>query len=246
MVSTKEIPTDDELDLIIELAKKSSYNEYVIYTLLRKTGRRLGELIGVETFKKRCSVCRWEGMVGKEKMVCPKCKEIKGKEYKERNLKESGPIIWNLGMQVNDFDANDNSVLLYVIKKKTYKKEKNYLDKDTVKLLSEFIEKNKLKYDSFMFRGKHFPSYRTIERHFKEYYNTAWKKYLKQKGMMKKNITVHSIRHWVVTSLRKKGKSYDDISRFFTRQTVGVMQKTYDHLMIEDKKEDVIDIVNEL
>lgn len=248
MVSAKEIPTDEELNLIMEKAKRSSFDEYLLFWLLKKTGRRLGELVGIKTSKKTCSDCGYTSIMVITKKVCPKCKEKHKKGYKKHTMKNvDGKIIWKLGAQVSDFDSKDSSILLYVVKRRKYVKEKNYLDKETVKMIKEFIEKNRLQSNDYMFRGDHFPHRRTIQRHFKKYYDSVWIMNLEPGGIAKKELTVHCLRHWLVTTLRRQGKSYEDISKMFTKhKSVTVMQNTYDHLMVEERKDEAMELVKEL
>lgn len=252
MVSSKQIPSDRELNLILEETKKKSFNEFVLLTLLKKTGRRIGEFMGVEKVTKECSECDFEKLVPRNKFICPKCKSIHGKEYNRHTLskvRERGENIikWKLGVKVDDFDSRDSSILLYVVKRRSYVKQKNYLDKETVELIEEFIRRNKLKQNDYLFRGDHFPSVRTVRRHFKKYYNKVWEEKLRSEDVPKKELSIHSLRHWLVTTLRKKGKSYEDISKMFTKhKSTSVMQNTYDHLMVEDKKDEALDLVGGL
>ncbi len=152
---------------------------------------------------------------------------------------------WELGMAVNDVYPEENKLSLYVIKarKKTksgnivkdrYKKLPNFIPPELMRELIEFIHYNDLKGSDIVFRGGHCPSLRTFQRDFTKFREEA--------GILKDNITIHSLRHYIVSFLRmEKDMPYETIAERFTKhRSLDVMKKHYAHIDIEKQKDKIM------
>jgi len=202
----KDIPTREELNTILYIAKQKRYSSYLLFRLLSVTGKRLGEFVGVFN-----------------------------KDSRE----------WEIGMSVNDVYPEDNRLSLYIIKakKKTksgniirdrYKKMPNFIPPDLMVELVGFINKHDLKGKDVVFRGSHVPCIRTFQRDFIDF--------RKEAGILKDNITIHSLRHYVVSFLRmEKDMPYETIAERFTKhKSIDIMRKHYAHIDVEKQKDKIM------
>jgi len=225
---------------IIELAKVKDPFDYLLFTILARTGRRIGELYGVEFHQKRCNKCGWEGYGYKSQSVCKACKNsIKDKKermaYKEVTLSRipGTKATWRYGVQVRHIDFENNEMETYILKRENRRTRITLLNKPTMDLLRQYILVNRLGPHDYIFRKK---SYRTIER--------VLKRYLKELGIYK-NATIHSFRHFFITHLRAKGWPDDQIV-LLTGHSRTDSLKTYDHSDPRRIKKKALEVIDEI
>jgi len=151
---------------------------------------------------------------------------------------------WDLGMTANDIYPDDNKIMLFVIKVKRtskgkpiqykYDKQPNFIPPDLMDELMSFVKENNLQPSDYVFRGNHVPSYRTFQRDFTKFRDLA--------GTKRHNITIHSLRHYLVTLLRvEMNMPYEAIAERFTKhRSIDVMKRSYTHLEIEKQKDEIM------
>ena len=70
------------------------------------------------------------------------------------------------------------------------------------------------------------------------------KKYAK-KSNIPHNVSFHNFRHYFITSLVKKGWSYDKIAKLTGHSSVGTLAH-YDHSVASDIQEDALNALNDM
>jgi len=196
--------TKEEIEAIMKAVSEDPNTERrhyysLLFNLLRYTGRRLGELYGVN-MPKKVKVEKWT--------------DENGVERKRTIYKKSGE--WMYGVKFSDVDEKNKYLYTMVLKKKQRIKKPAKLTEELIRQIKDFKLTYKLKDDDYIFRNN------KVARSYTEC-QIMFKQYAKKAGITKKNLSIHSLRHYVITHLRKKGWSYEDIAKVTGHSTPSVI-----------------------
>lgn len=136
---------------------------------------------------------------------------------------------WNI--KVKDIDFNTNMMKTIVLKARRYVKRDAILSPEVSRLVQKHIVSLKLGPEDFVFRTR--CSYRQIQNKIK---------YYGRKAGIQKNVVFHNFRHYLITELVKLGWSYAKISKI-TGHTNPQIISTYDHVVAQDFKEDMLSAI---
>lgn len=219
MVKTKpQALTKEEVDAIISVASNNDYY-HTIFQLAKNTGRRLGELYGVEVKKKI-----GEKIIGKKKVYTEQGNQIE--VNKTRGVyKATGQFEY--GLKGKDFiEQMDGTLLMktWVLKRRNYVQDETYLNYPTSQIMKRYLKKYKIKEEDHVFRQK---SYRAIQNAIQAY---------KNKAGINKNVSFHSFRHYFITHLLKQGWSHNEVAKVTGHKSVASIT-SYDHVLSKDLKE---------
>jgi len=205
--------------LMGEIEKTDEF-DYMLFTVLKTTGRRIGELYGIEETKQI-----------KKKIVGKKIVYIEGKPVQvDRTIpiyKKTGK--WLFGVKVKDLDLEKGLMKVWVLKRRQYIQDETILIPEAIRLLSSYIRKNRLKLEDFVFR-KEGRTLRTIQNRIKSY---------AKKAGIEHHVTIHNFRHYFITELKRKGWTNDKIAKLTGHKSL-VTLSIYDHVVASDLKEDVM------
>lgn len=216
--TTPQSTTKEEIDSIISLASNNDYY-FTLFQLAKNTGRRLGELYGVEIKEKI-----GEKVIGKRKVYTEKGNQIEVE--KTRGIyKATGKFMY--GLKGKDFiEQMDGTLIMrtWVLKRRNYVQDETYLNKATSEIVKRYLRKYKIKEEDYVFRQK---SYRSIQNAICSY---------TKKANIQKNISFHSFRHYFITHLLKQGWSHNEVAKVTGHKSVSSIN-AYDHVLSKDLKD---------
>lgn len=206
-----ELLTKEEMDSLMTVVSTNDFYN-LIFNVAKKTGRRLGELYGVEK------------------------KEVIGEKDTGRKNKKGEPIIkkiykatgvYEYGVKWQDILFEEGIMKIWVLKRRNYIQDESVLPIDVIILLKKYYNKYRPQLTDYVFRKK---SYRQIQ--------SAITKYGKKAGI-KKRVMFHSFRHYFITHFLKQGWSHDKITKLTGHKTVASIG-AYDHVVARDIKDDTL------
>ncbi len=136
-------------------------------------------------------------------------------------------------LKVKDFDFENGIVMTQVLKRKRKVEKEAILLPDVSILLQRWIQKNKFKLDDYIFKKR---TKRQIQNLVIKY---------AKKAEIPHHVTFHNFRHYFVTSLFKKGWSYDRIAKLTGHSTPGTLVH-YDSAVASDIKEDALEALRDI
>ena len=136
-------------------------------------------------------------------------------------------------VKVKDVDLEKGIMITEVLKRKKRVTKEAILSPDLCQIIKRYIRIKSLKLDDYLFRDK---SYRQIQNLVKKY---------AKKAKIPHNVSFHNFRHYFITSLVKKGWSYDKIAKLTGHSTVGTLSH-YDHSVASDIQEDALVALNDI
>jgi len=220
MVKTDIIPcSKEEIDKILEASIDNDFY-YMLFSVAKTTGRRIGELYGNQ---KKKEIGR--KIIGKKIEYDENGKEIA--LSKTRAIYKRIPDEYEGGVQVKDIDFDKGIMKVWVLKRRKLIQDETILIPETLKTIRYYIVKNKLNSEDYLFRKV---TYRGIQ--------DAIGRYSKKAGI-KHKVSMHNFRHHFVTELKRKGWTNDKISKLTGHKTPSVLS-IYDHIVASDIKEDAI------
>jgi len=214
---TKQAPellTPEEMERLIAVSSKKEFY-FMLFNVARVTGRRLGELYGVER------------------------KEVIGEKESGRRTKDGKPIMmkvykntnnYEYGVKVKDIikeEDKSSTMKVWVLKRRNYIQDETTLPEHVSDIVWRYINKHKLKTDDYLFRAK---SYRQIQ--------SAISKFGIKAGI-KKRVMFHSFRHYMITYFLKKGWNYNEIAKLTGHKSINSLS-SYDHVVSRDLRERTI------
>lgn len=239
MTSGKGYPmeiTKEQKDRILEEAQKRNDFDFMLFSVLATTGRRLGELYGVElkeeTGRKK---------VG-EKKIYYKGSVINADKtipiYKKLNK-------WVGGVLVRDFNFEENVLWVWTLKQgKRIRQNPIPLTPEVSGIIKRFIDRNRLEKNNYLFRKKK-RSYRQIQYKIKFYAKKAKVPTERIRDGVKYSLSVHSLRHYYITEMLRKGLSHSKLIKLTGHTTIKTLG-SYDHVLATDLKGEVMDMLKEL
>ena len=235
-MKTEPMPlSKEEKEAILEEARDNNDFDYLLYKVLSTTGRRIGELYGVEETREI-----------KRKIVGDRTISIQGKQtVVDKTIpmyKKLGK--WNFGVKGKDIDFDRNTMLVWVLKRRKPMQDETVLTTEVAKLLKIFMKKNRIGLEDYVFRrpGR---SYRNLNNVLKKYAKSAGIETEKQTGEVKTNLSIHSFRHYFITELKRQGWADDKIMILTGHKTAAVL-KTYSHIVPYDIRSEMMDAVRNI
>lgn len=218
--------TKEEMDAIMHLIEQTDEFDFMFFSVLKTTGRRIGELYGIEEMER----------IGK-KVVGKKEVYIDGEPVEVDKVifkyKKTGKVLF--GVKVKDIDFNKGMMKVWVLKRRQYVQDETILVPEAIRLISNYVRKNKLTLDDFLFR-KPGRGYRQIENVIKTY---------AKKAGVKHNVSVHNFRHFFVTQLKIKGWDDTKIRKLTGHKSISSLS-SYDHVLALDLKNEVLEDLKSL
>ena len=223
----------EQVHAILNEAEKRDDFDYMLFLTLTKTGRRLGELYGLQKKKE----------IGRKK-VGDKNIRYKGKEL---TIERSIPIykklpVWMGGVKVSHIDFERGMMKVWVLKRRKHIQEESILTPEVLRVIKSYIKSNQLKLDDYLFRKR---SYRQIENKIKYYAKKAGIKTKIMVDGIKFSLSCHSLRHYFITELIKKGRSKTEIIKLTGHKDEKTLA-IYDHVLSSDFKEGMMDDIKDL
>jgi len=220
------IPLNREQIASLILASMEEDFYYMLFSVAKSTGRRLGELYGTQRYRE----------VGR-KIVGKKIeKDEKGNDValaKTRGIYKKIPGAWQYGVKVKDINIADGLMKVWVLKRKKFTQDDTILPPETLRLVQHYIIKNKLGPEDYLFRAK---SYRQIEARIKRF---------AQKAGIETNVVFHNFRHYFITELVRQGWSHTKIAKLTGHKTLGTLT-LYDHVLSTDIKDDALEALKNM
>lgn len=218
--------TKEEMSrLMLEIEKTDEF-DYMFFMTLKTTGRRVGELYGIEEVK-----------VYKRKIVGKKTIYIDGKPVQvDRTIpkyKKTGKLIY--GVKKKDLDLEKGLMKVWVLKRRQYIQDETILSPKMVRLLRGHINRNKLREEDYVFRTKG-RSLRNLQNRLK--------KYAKEAGI-EHPIKIHNFRHYFITELKRRGWTNDQIMKLTGHKTPAVLT-IYDHIVADDIREKALETIEDI
>lgn len=226
MTKTEPIPcTKEEINRLIEATRDEPFY-YMLFTVAKLTGRRLGELYGSQ---KKKEVGR--KVVGNkieydmDGMAVPLAKTI--------GIYKKIPNEWEGGVKVEDVDLEKGLMKVWVLKRRKLTQDETVLPEDAIKAIKYYLMIKKLKPEEYLFREK---SYRSIQ--------AAVERFAK-KAEIPHKVCFHNFRHYLITELKRKGWTNDKIAKITGHKTPSVLT-IYDHVLPSEIKEDIIEDLKDI
>ena len=226
----------EEKDAILEEARLNNDFDYLLYSVLTTTGRRIGELYGKEE-KRQIGVRK----TGKKKKALYEGKEIE--------IERTIPIYkklgkWKYGVKVKDIDFERGTMKVWVFKRGKDIQDESVLLPHILKLLNIYIKRNRLGLEDHVFR-KEGRKYRNLNNILKKYAKEVKVPIEKTVGDARQSLSLHSFRHYFITELKRLGWRDEDIMIATGHKTAAVL-KTYSHIVPYDIKNKLIESVGEI
>ncbi len=227
--------TREEKNSILEEARTNDEFDYLLYMVLSTTGRRIGELYGVEKTREI-----------KRKIVGERTISIKGKQIV---IDKTIPVYkklgkWMFGVKGRDINFDRKTMFVWVLKRRKPMQDETVLLPEVARLLKVFMKKNKIGLEDYVFRrpGR---SYRNLNNVLKKYARASGVPTERVTGEIKTSLSIHSFRHHFITHLKRKGWSDDRIMILTGHKTAAVL-KTYSHVVPYEIRDEMIEAVRDL
>lgn len=225
----------EQIRAILNEAEKKNDFDYMFFLTLATTGRRIGELYGVQKKK----------LIGK-KRVGEKEEFYQGKKIildRTISIYKKLPE-WRFGVRVRDINFERGMMKVVVLKRRKYAYDETPLTPELQRVIKAYIKTNQLRLEDHLFRKKG-RSYRQLENKIKYYAHKAGIKTKMRTDTTKYSLSIHSFRGYFITELLKKGRSKEYIRRL-TGHKEEKSLSSYDHVVSEDFKEDVMKDLKDL
>jgi len=136
-------------------------------------------------------------------------------------------------VRVCDIDFDKGIMKTKILKRKQKIEKEAILTPEVSMILRRYTLKNHMKLEDYVFRAK---SIRQIQNLVIKY---------AQMANISHKVTFHNFRHYFVTSLIKKGWSYDKIAKLTGHSTPTTLVH-YDHCLASDIQEDALDALKDI
>jgi len=216
----------EEMNSLMDEIEKTSEFDFLFFTTLRKTGRRVGELFGIEEKK-------IIGRVNRGSRIIYINNEPISVDRTIPKYKKTGN--WIFGVKRKDINFEKGVMKVWVLKRREYIQDETILSPELVRLLSKHISKNKIREEDNVFRNQGI-SLRQLQNRLK--------KYAKKAGI-NKNIKIHTFRHYFITELKRKGWPDDKIRKLTGHKSTSMIG-IYDHIVANDIREDIEEALKDL
>jgi len=226
MTKTQPIPcSKEEIHKLIESTREEPFY-YMLFTVAKLTGRRLGELYGSQMKEE----------IGR-KIIGNKIEfDREGKQValaKTIGVYKKVPNKWIGGVKVEDIDLVKGTMKVWVLKRRKLEQDETILPQEAINAVRYYLMIKKLNKEDYLFREK---SYRAIQEAIVRF---------GKKAEVNHKICFHNFRHYFVTELKRKGWSNDMIAKLTGHKTPSVLT-IYDHVLAEDIREKATKDLNDI
>lgn len=225
MPKNQVIPLNkEEIDELIDASAEDDFC-YMLFNVAKTTGRRLGEFYGVQRKEK----------IGEKTIGFKGAYDIKGNKIQ---VTRTVPVFkkfneWSYGVRVEDINFGEGTMKIWVLKRRRYDQDETILTPEVLRLIRQYIIKNKLSPDKHLFRKY---SYRQIQNKVKVF---------ARKSGLEKNVSFHNFRHYFISELSRQGWSHDKIAKLTGHRSLSTLG-IYDHIVAKDLKQDVQEAMKQL
>lgn len=225
----------EQMDKLMDVIEKENEFDYLLFSILKTTGRRIGEIYGVQDVKEL-----------KPKFVGKKEVYIEGKkvlidrvvpQYKKLNN-------WSYGVKRKDVDLEKMSMKVWILKRGQYIQDETILTPEITRLIKKHIIKHQLRNEDFIFRmeGRGIRQINNILKNYAEKCNIP-KQY--EENNIKYGLSVHSFRHYFITSFKRKGWSDDLIIKLTGHKSTNTLRH-YDHIVADDIRDKAMEVLRDM
>lgn len=228
--------TKEQKDKILEVVEAEDEFDYMFFLTLASTGRRIGELYGVQE----------KEVIGEVKVGIRQYYKdgIPREEDRTKKVYKKLPR-WRFGVRVEDIDFENGSMKIWTLKKrKLVDQDEIPLTPKTSRTIKQYILKNRLTEKSFVFRKKG-RSIGMLQLKLKQYAKKAGVPIYLEKEGLKFSLSPHSFRHHFVTELQRLGVPNDKIIKLTGQKDMKTLA-IYSHTLGIDFKKDVMPFLNEI
>jgi len=214
----------EEMQKLLAEIEKTDEFDYLLFKTLQTTGRRIGELYGIEEKKQ----------IGRKKIG----KRVVYIDGKALEIDKSLPVYkktgkWIYGVKVKDIDLDKGTMKVWVLKRRKYIQDETILTPEIIRLMKSYISKNRIKLEDYLFRKG---SIRNLQYKIKKY---------SEKAGITHPVVLHNFRHYFITELRRKGWTSEDIKVLTGHKSVSSLS-TYEHIVADDMKGKILEDLKDL
>jgi len=227
MTKTQIVPlSKEEMDRLMFEIEKSDDFDYMLFLTLKTTGRRIGELYGVEQkkFTGRKTIGHRTIYIDGKAMTIDRTIP----QYKKLNN-------WLYGVKVKDVDLDRGIMKVWVLKRRQLVQDETILTPEVARIIRSYINRHRLKLEDHLFRRKG-RGMRAIQKVIKRY---------AKKAKIDHPVTIHNFRHYFITELKRKGWTNDMIVKLTGHKTTKTLS-IYDHIVAYDIREKALEDIKEL
>lgn len=228
--------TKEQANKIIEEAEKTNDFDHMFFLTLKLTGRRIGELYGVQDQKE----------IGRKVIGQKVIYDLKGNP---QNIGRTRGVYkklknWRFGIRVKDIDFENGTMKVWVLKRKQYVQDETIIPPELLRIMSSYINRHRLNLNNYLFRKKG-RRLRNIGYTLKKYAKKVGVPIQEVREGFTYNLSPHSFRHYFVTELKRHGWNDDNITKLTGHKTTSTL-KHYDHVIATDIKEQALETLKEL
>lgn len=218
--------TKEEMTRLMDEIEKKDEFDFMLFSTLKLTGRRIGELFGIE-----------ERKIVARKIIGKRTVYISGRPV---TVDKTAPVYqktgrWVFGVQVKDIDFEKGTMKVWVLKRRNYIQDETVLTPELVRIIARYVRKNRLGLRDYVFR-KNKRSLRQIQNIVGQY---------AKKAKINHIVVTHNFRHYFVTELRRKGWTQEDI-KVLTGHKSASSLASYEHLVSDDLRDKAINDLKDL
>lgn len=243
MVKVYPLPlTKEQKNKILEVAESKSEFDYMLYLVLSSTGRRIGELYGVQEkiIMGEKPIKDKEGKITLRKYYDSKMRARE--EARTRKIYKRGKK-WRFGVQVKDINFEEGSMKIWTLKlRKLTTQDEIPLIPNVLRVMSQYIKRNNLGPNDYLFRKS---SLSSIQKKIKSYAKDANVPRKVRKEGIRYSLSLHSFRHFFISELQKRDIPNDIIIKLTGHKDAKTLSN-YSHTLGVDYREKVIGALKEI
>jgi len=226
--------TKEEINRILDEARINDF-DYMLFLTLKNTGRRIGELYGVEEKEKKGIqvVGKKEVYIDGKPVIVDKVIPV----YKRKG-------VWKYGVKVKDINFETGTMKVWVLKRRQFIQDETILTPELLSVMKVYVRKHKLELENYLFRKKT-RSVRQMQNTIKSYAKKAGLVTEEEKDGVQYSLSLHSFRHYFVTELKRQGWNNEMIAKLTGHKSIGTLS-TYDHILSTDIKDKALEALKEL
>lgn len=219
----------DEVNSIIDEARATDEFDYMLFLTLKTTGRRIGELYGIEEVVE----------IGRKKVGVKRFFH-NNKWFKVDKTvpiyKRTSKTIY--GVKVKDIDFEQGLMKVWVLKRRKYIQDETILLPQTLNVIKNYIRRNRLGLDDYVFRRKN-RGLRNLNNVLKNYADKIGiKKEIENEGFTYR-LSLHCFRHYFITQLKRMGWNNEKIAKLTGHKVISTLS-IYDHVVAKDIKDEAL------
>lgn len=222
-----DLLTKDEMNRLLISVSGDVYF-YTLYETLKRTGRRIGEIYGTYRNKEltggikvkdidfKNKTMQTNILKTKKRRLQVQCSSCKNKAtYKSKFCPTCGNLLPGIDKEELFYSANETKIIP--------------LKDDLVVLLQNYIHKEKLGQNDYLFREFSLPHLKkSVKRHCK-------------RANITKNFSLHGFRAYFITACKRSGLSNEDIAKW-TGHTSPISVNAYNRMVPKEIENKILEI----